>query len=394
MLSRLAAPAALSVLLLACSSLKPTAASDPDAGTTPESEAGTEADAAAPRDGGTCNSPCATPPVAVCSGGNAITYLGQGKCVDYKCKYTEVARTCKNGSCSGGICQELDWQVDAPAAGKGIYSVWGPAPDDIWAVGDGVYHFNGTGWVPEDIGFAFDASKKAWSVHGTNADDVTIMVSDTNVGPTTLYRRVPGRWTNVGRVTVPAYGGAIRGMGANRFLVHLGSDGLFLSTPTSIGEVVPMQPFIAGHLRSNSLSSFPGSDVLVAGYGSQGTLMFKNNDAKAYADQATAVVYVPDAVGGIYAGDTVWLYDPGTAADVGTVQLSVVSGVSDGYWQALSGTSRARLFAAGTKGIVMRRDATGWIKEPALPSPGGIVHLWATPWGDVYAAGATLWRGK
>jgi hypothetical protein len=345
-----------------------------------------------------CSTGCNRPPKAGCSAGNALGYNPRGRCVNEKCVYTAFTTTCTNASCDNGICEQLDWKDVSPVATKAVYSVWGPAPDDIWAVGVGVYHFNGTSWTAEDIGYDFSSfRRRAWSVHGTNSQDVTIMVSDESSSTTELYRRIDGVWTVVSTLTgYAAYGGAILGIGRDQFLMNLGGRGLWLAKPSTLTNINnSMGPFILGHLLSNSLSATGNGDALVANYGQLGSLLYKSsNDATSkFAPESTAIAALGDGFGGIYAGNLVWLYRNGAVTQLEEANIRDLSTETSGYWQAMSGTSLNRIFVGGTSGTVMRRSATGWTKEPALPNAAAVVHLWAAPWGDVYAAGTHLWRG-
>ena len=52
-------------------------------------------------------------------------------------------------------------------------SVWGAAPNDVWAVGDlgAISHWNGTGWSQVQVG-TFPYLPFLKKVHGSSADDV------------------------------------------------------------------------------------------------------------------------------------------------------------------------------------------------------------------------------
>ena len=39
-----------------------------------------------------------------------------------------------------------------PDQPRDLLAVWGSAPDNVWAVGDGVLHWNGSAWLPADLG--------------------------------------------------------------------------------------------------------------------------------------------------------------------------------------------------------------------------------------------------
>jgi hypothetical protein len=262
-----------------------------------------------------------------------------------------------------------------------------------------VYHWNGSGWTDETskIGLPITATQKAWSVHGSGADDVVILVGEgfASGGPGRVLRKEGDTWRNVHTITNEVNGGAVRALGSKRYVIHAASA-IFYAAPGSTTFVKNLGPFIAGHLLANSLSGPVNGGVLAAGYGNDGSVMYQlsGGTTQPYADRATAVVYRRDVVGGIFAGDLVWLYEPGTARSLGATKMSDASGLTSGYWQAIDGTGLDRLFVAGSEGQVMRRSREGWKREPALPNKGPVVYLWASPWGDVYAAGKTLWRGR
>lgn len=65
------------------------------------------------------------------------------------------------------------WELDHVEEGGGLVSVWGSAPDDVWATGGTsdrglLLHGDGTSWTAVDVG----APALLWWVYGFTADDV------------------------------------------------------------------------------------------------------------------------------------------------------------------------------------------------------------------------------
>ncbi len=313
------------------------------------------------------------------------------------CSFTKVTRVCKNNSCARGHCQELDWVAESPSATPGtIYAVWGAAPDAIWAVGDGVFFYNGSTWAPVDIGVTFDNFTQAFAVAGLTREDVTILVGNHQIGPMYLRRRDgSGVWRPVAQLNNGGvWGGGLFAMGNDRFLVHQGSDGVYLATRSSVNRLGLLYGFAPGHHYTNALSGFKADDVMVASAGGQGAFYYDGFELKTFGGwPAHAVLAVPDATALMSVGSKLDIFGA-TGARVGAqVNLYTESQTTDGFWSGIDGTALDRMFVVGSKGIVLRRSATGWAKE-TIPTPSPMIAAWATPWGDVYTTGAKLWHGK
>lgn len=337
-------------------------------------------------------------PKATCVSGRSESWVPEPNCVPgVSCFFSKVTRTCKNNNCADGYCQELDWVAESPKGLPGtIYAVWGAAPDAIWAVGDGVFFFNGATWAPVDIGVTFDNFTQAFAVAGLTREDVTILVGNHTTGPMVLRRRdAGGVWRPVATLNNGGvWGGGLFALGNNRFLVHQGSDGVYLATPTSVDRLGYLYGFPAGHHYTNALSGFKANDVMVASAGAQGAFYYDGFELTSFANwPAHAVLAVPDATALLSVGSKVNIFNAGGNRVGGEVNLYTESGVSTGYWQGIDGTGLNRMWVAGSEGIVLRRGAAGWSNE-TIPSPSTMIAVWATPWGDVYTTGGKLWHGK
>jgi hypothetical protein len=66
-----------------------------------------------------------------------------------------------------------------------VFGIWGAAPDDVWAVGDGgvgaplVWRFDGTAW--REVAAPAGTPRRVFKVHGRSRDDVWISCSDGSV---------------------------------------------------------------------------------------------------------------------------------------------------------------------------------------------------------------------
>ena len=335
-------------------------------------------------------------PRPTCVSGTSESWVPNAACVPgASCTFSKVTRVCKNANCANGYCQDLDWATESPSATPGtIYHVWGAAPDAIWAVGDGVFFYNGSTWAPVDIGVTFDNFTQAFAVAGLTREDVTILLGNHVTGPMHLYRRnTSGVWQSVAQINDMAWGGGLFAMGNDTFLVHLG-DSVRLVTRTTISFLGETYGIPAGHHFTNALSGFKANDVMVASAGGQGSFYYNGNILKSFAGWPShAVLAVPDATALMSVGSKIDLW-AGDGGRVGAqVNLYTESQTTDGFWSGIDGTSQDRIFAVGSKGIVLRRRASGWSKE-TIPSPTPMIAAWATPWGDVYATGGKLWHGK
>lgn len=338
-------------------------------------------------------------PRPTCVAGVSESWVPNAGCVPNAgpgaCTFSKVSRTCKNGNCQKGYCQELDYVAETQSTPTYIYQVWGAAPDAVWAVGYGVWFWNGATWTSVDIGITLDNFTQAYAVAGTTRDDVTILTGNSNTGPMNLRRRVAGVWRSVGQINTSVWGGGLFALGNDKFLVHLGSRGAFLATPTAVSPLGLLYGFASGQHYTNALSGFKANDVLVASAGGQGTFYYDGAELKAYGPPAHAVLYVPDVIATLSSGSKISLFDPtnGTAIG-GPVDLS--STLTSPVWSGLDGTSLDRIFACSTDGVLARRNAAGtWTPEP-LPSvtTPQMNSVWASPWGDVYVAGSRVWHGQ
>ncbi|MBK6464696.1 MAG: hypothetical protein IPF92_27390 [Myxococcales bacterium] len=371
----------------------------PDGATPPpDAEPDAEPDASAKSDAWITQFDGGAVPKPTCVGPNSESWVPEPACVPgASCFFSKVTRSCKNGSCADGYCQELDWVAESPKATPGtIYAVWGAAPDAIWAVGDGVFFFNGSTWAPVDIGVTFDNFTQAFAVAGLTREDVTILVGNHTTGPMFLRRRdATGVWRPVAQLNNGGvWGGGLFALGNNRFLVHQGSDGVYLATPTAVNRLGYLYGFPAGHHYTNALSGFKANDVMVASAGGQGAFFYDGFELKSFAGwPAHAVLAVPDATALMSVGSKINIFNASGGRVGGEVNLYTESGTTDGYWRGIDGTGLNRMWVVGSKGIVLRRSATGWAPE-SIPTPSGMIAAWATPWGDVYTTGGKLWHGK
>ncbi len=118
---------------------------------------------------------------------------------------------------SAGLCSSAGycWENPLPSAGF-LNAVWGAAPNDVYAVGDGgrILHFDGTSWQVQATG------TDTWitSVWGSGPDDVYAL-SD---GGTILHRR-GGAWKKE-QIDDGGYLTAVWGSGPNDVFV-VGSNG-------------------------------------------------------------------------------------------------------------------------------------------------------------------------
>jgi len=317
------------------------------------------------------------------------------------CTFTKVVRTCKNASCRNGYCQELTFTAEQPSATpKFVYQVWGAAPDAIWAVGQGVFFWNGSTWSEVDVGVTFDNFTEAYAVGGTTRDDVSILTGNHTIGPMVLRRRnSAGVFKAVNTFQTNVWGGGLFALGRDRFLVHLGSRGVYFASPTQTTFLGNLYGFPGSHHYTNALSGFKADDVLVSSAGADGTFFFDGSELKKLSagggPPAHAVLYTPDVLAFLSSGTKLDLFDATNGSRIGAqVDLPTAAAAPSTVWKGIDGTSADRLFVCSADGILARRDATGTFTQETLPTPLSTNAVFASPWGDVYVAGSRVWHGK
>jgi len=86
----------------------------------------------------------------------------------------------------GGVVLHFDgeeWSIEELDAR--LHDVAGESPDDLWAVGDGVFHWDGRGWTEEDVGASGE-----WIAVTTIGDRVWLAGAANRV----LMRQESGEW--------------------------------------------------------------------------------------------------------------------------------------------------------------------------------------------------------
>ncbi len=339
-------------------------------------------------------------PAPTCVGGVSESWVPAPGCIPNAgpgmCTFSKVTRTCKNGNCQKGYCQELDFTAEAPTPPAYVYQVWGAAPDAMWAVGYGVFFWNGSTWSSVDVGVTFDNFTQAYAVAGTTREDVTILTGNFNTGPMTLRRRdAGGVFRSVGQINTAVWGGGLFALGQNRFLVHLGTRGVYLATPAAVTSRGPLYGFASGQHYTNALSGYKATDVLIASAGFDGSYFFDGFEVKKYGPPGHALLYVPDAIAILSSGSKVLLINPTTGTPIGTqVDLPATLAAPSSVWSGIDGTSLDRIFVCDKDGILARRDGTGaWTRE-TLPATVQMNAIFASPWGDVYVAGSRIMHGQ
>ena len=416
----LVATAVALVAAASCTGLKEGEQVDAGTAGSPEGEGGSEdaptgdgaAGDGAAGDAGGCASSCNAPMKSVCNGGTSKTTLSPGRCEKGQCVYPEVTRPCKAGSCRDGLCEELTWSVEYGGATTSLYSIWGTAPDDVWASGDGVFHYDGSRWSPVDVGVSFGASgARAFAVSGTSRDDVALLVGNVNSpGTHELRRRSAGRFGPVANIPCNIAGGALFELSPREFFVHCGSSGVFR---VGVGEPVPVTKIVlnpgsfpggGSQPLTNGLSPLLFEDgelqlMIAGGSGTgSGSFFYSSEDGgrtSSGGPSAVSVMNAKDVFGFLETGLTASLY-PTDGGPSARFPLNESIGETEGYWRSLVGTGRRRIFAGGSRGVIARHDGLVWSRE-AVPDAGSgtpIVSMWASPWGDVFAAGKHVWQGK
>jgi len=414
--SALAASAALAVALLsaaACTSLKedeppPTGAdgSTPSPTVTPGDSAPPDAttprDDAASADGSTCPTACTKRAVSTCNGSTSETTLGFGRCVAGACSYPKVQRACRSG-CRDGLCTELTWATSLGAAAGPYYAVWGATPDDLWAAGATVAHFDGTRWAPADLSAVLQG-RRVFAIAGASRDDVAMLIGNSGGGATALVRREGGTFREL--TTLPSCsdpGGSLFAHTPTEYFVHCGDRGIFRVrlSPLDVTAIVPSPgSFPAGQPLHNALDGFVFDDgeLTLMGAGTQVGYFYSNLDGGKVVTggtRAVSVLNARDVYGFLEIGLEATLY-PTDGGAPRTTTLNTAIGESEGYYRSMVGTGMNRVFVGGSRAVVAHYDGQSWHRD-VVPEAGAttpFVSMWASPWGDVFASGASVWQGQ
>lgn len=293
----------------------------------------------------------------------------------------------------GDAADDLDgeWQVDHVEQRGGLVSVWGAAPDDVWAAGGTadsglVLHGDGESWTALDTG----AASFLWWAYGFTSDDVYV------VGERGLILHYDGAdWQRAESGTdVPLYG--VWGSSAEDVWIVGGE-------PSVAGSAVILRGHGTSFQRVTDLPAelTPAAIFKAYGYAADDVMMVGSGGSVLRWD---GVSWRRDAVATSEPLFSLW----GRAEDdiyaVGGWQRGTVLHYGGDGWtevESAAGSGLSGVFTApgsptvavGPDAYVLEISPDGDRLEPALPqlSPGTAFHgVWGDGAGTIYAVGGDL----
>jgi hypothetical protein len=118
-------------------------------------------------------------PPSMCDGSGSCVSVSARDCGPYLCNGNVSCKTsctndsdcsaqsfCTNGTCTHAVCTTDGWCWHNPRPDGVTKAIWGPSPNDVWAVGDSgtIAHWDGTTWQ----GFTSVSDTNLISVHGAD----------------------------------------------------------------------------------------------------------------------------------------------------------------------------------------------------------------------------------
>ncbi|MBI5502807.1 MAG: putative metal-binding motif-containing protein [Deltaproteobacteria bacterium] len=261
---------------------------------------------------------------------------------------------------------DMTWQaLTAGAWAAQLTHMWGSGPDDVWAVGNGVWHFDGSTWT-QDTTLAFYG---IGDVYGTSRTDVWVAGSG-----------VINHWNGTG--WRPTLTGSTDTLSA-----------VWAASPTDAWAVgyngVSMHwdgtawNRVETGTTSNLIAVWGAApdDVWASAYGAGAFLHW---DGTSWSTVVTGFTVVPYGIAGTSPTDVWAVADAGTILHWdGTEWVAVASGVRQSL-RAIRANG-GQVVIAGDGGLLLRRTATGWERlAPTGPTPTTFSDIWAT------GGGATL----
>jgi hypothetical protein len=354
------------------------------------------------------------PPAADCTeptpgpeapGWNLVT-IGQASGTGWwACGPTSVFGT--NG---GDVVRPLgpDWRHDSTGLTT-VNAVWGSSTHDIYAVGSGIAHFNGTTWTVEYTG-----SNVMNAVWGTSSGDVyaaganAVMHTTGNGQWTTVYfanfnaTSISGSGTSDVWVVGNATGGA------TSFILHGSASGGFTPDPastrytplTSVWDASATEVFAVGkgerlQYDGHQWTSQQTVDTLTQLWGSAPNAVYAITTSGAVKEyNGTTWATVAGPVGSPLttitgAGSVVYAANGDTVITIGTggfpTPTSAQNGLVNAVWLSGPGTG----WAVGySNGFVVQGTNGVWLPVTSVTTA-LLVDVWGSGPSDVYAVGST-----
>jgi hypothetical protein len=262
-------------------------------------------------------------------------------------------------------CQWGTWRRGALPDGVITYALWGTSADDVWAAGDGgVAHFDGEGWVLQDLGGAPDLR----GIGGSARNDVWA------VGNARIYHYDGASW-----VEAPVAGGprqltAVWSAGPDD--VWAVGDGA--AHRDANGWRVVSLPVSGPHRLLLSVWGSGPDDVWAVG--EAGTVLHFDGVEWQLVDVGSTG-RLTDVRG--TGPDDVWIVGGRGALHWDGQRWSRVEGTSDRIFWSVWPTTAGDTWASSFDGTLYRRDSDGW-HDDGLVTSEALTELWRSPEGDLW----------
>lgn len=301
------------------------------------------------------------------------------------------------------------WSAMTSGTAVDLTGVWGTAHDDVIAIGQGVLlHYDGTRWTPLQLG------ANALAITGVDASHATIFDSSgtlrrwDGVGATIPQKLTPGTsmindvWASGPKdAYASTYAGTFHYDGATWTKIDSILGGVMwgigpvgatntIDVFQAIDPTVRHYNSIAGTWTTMTMPSSMSGDSILCMSGTAANDVWIGTDQGNVAHYTTSwqVSYTDPVAAGI---SGIWAR---TANDIWTVGDGGIHHYT-GTWStvdstvglsAIWGTSATNIYAVGNAGLAMHYDGTAWTRF-SLPVTGNLLRIYGTGPNDIFVGG-------
>ena len=271
-----------------------------------------------------------------------------------------------------------------------LRAIWGSSPDDIWVVGSGIGHFDGTSWSKIDLPFTVNLN----AVWGSSPKDVWAVGAEGQI-----LRYTSGRWLAYAASPTKTLLRGIWGSGPNDVWA-VGYDVVlhFDGQSWTVDRNAPSERYSSVHGQAGKapyLASENGGSLAIITRDAAGSWGPPSGPGHA-SFSAQDVWCAPD-------GSAFGVGQPGVAYrcdDKGCTRLAMPPEFADVNLRAVWGSSPSRVFLVSYQGAVLRYDGSKLSAQVATPSAsigvnalaGTATTLWAATERGVYQEKGGSWE--
>lgn len=289
--------------------------------------------------------------------------------------------------------QGTSWSIERPPTSAALNAVWGSG-DEVYAIGarGTILRRKGGMWQPEGVGLTGELLSALW---GTVREGQITLYAVGNLG--TVLRRERGTWeslssrvTDVGLTSVWARD--------EREVYAVGAGGLVLRrtgtaaqgtwAAAATGATSESLNAVAGYAASKT-----SGEAEVYAVGTNGTILHKTGagweiEGGVLTSQELTGVWVgPDSVYAVGRSGKIARKASGSwSLESGPLGMPVTDDLLS-VWGTGGGTAQV-VYAAGAKGLILRRDGTGWTREAMGQTDQSISALFGSDENNLWAIGS------